>query len=401
MIFKFVSMPLQSDTFDIKCIGRGADDEVISFDVYDERYTVIDLFGEDVGLINVGDLFFLEHSNTMLNGSWGFVREIEKKKDNSIVNVTLGFHLSGLQYEHKTNLPVFTDLNSYLTDYFEEAFAYISLADMNTAPLSSFRVFTNFINFDPITDIDLIFGDVLTVSDMEKIILRSYDIYIDTPSSSGVYQINEIDYRDLEFDFRYKTHTTPSINLNGLLNYEVIISPKKTAYKVVYTDTDITPNENKTYGVYGLDKNKYFIWYSGGNVDPELQRDKVYTPANIGAYYPEDFSYPPTLEQKEAAEKAIRALIRRTIDDDIITITFDLNNYIYKNAILSQANIFNNLGNRVNVMFEGKMYPTRIKEISVKSNICTITFGLVNVKLFDRIKIDRINLDRRTRIDRH
>ena len=384
MIFKFVSMPLQSDTFDIKCIGRSADDEVISFDVYDERYTVIDLFGEDVGLINVGDLFFLEHSNIMLNGSWGFVREIEKKKDNSIVNVTLGFHLSGLDFFNIVRDSDYRTLSETYIGYFN-IFDTVSYYDSYSLfQVGSFAQATG-----NVEDLDLNIGDVKTIGEYEKILVRNFGLIVDNPYVTPT--LYSLPYRYFTFNIIKKTHNIPTINLDGLIDYEIIIGPAKTAFRIVaYVDV----YSNKwfiTLGTYGLDKNFNFVWYwyVESTYEEYITEIKdIYLPADYGVFeYEGDLlGYELTEAQRTEVAKSIEALVNQSQDSDNITITFDLNNYIYKNAILTQSNMFNNLGNKVNILHNGIVYDTRIKEISIKSNICTISFGLANVKLFDRLK---------------
>lgn len=384
MIFKFVSMPLQSDTFDIKCIGRGADDEVISFDVYDERYTVIDLFGEDVGLINVGDLFFLEHSNTMLNGSWGFVREIEKKKDNSIVNVTLGFHLSGLDFFNivrDSNNETLSETYPFYFNIFDEVEYYDSYSLFK---VGSFAQATG-----NVEDLDLNVGEIKTIGEYEKILVRNFGLIVDNPYVKPT--LYSLPYRYFTFNIIKKTHNIPTINLDGLIDYEIIISPAKTAFRIV-AYVEAYPNKwFITLGTYGLDKNFNFVWYWYREQTYEeyiTEIKDIYFPADYGVFiYEGDLSgYELTEAQRTEVAKSIEALVNQSQDSDNITITFDLNNYIYKNAILTQSNMFNNLGNKVNILHNGIVYDTRIKEISIKSNICTISFGLTNVKLFDRLK---------------
>ena len=384
MIFKFVSMPLQSDTFDIKCIGRGADDEVISFDVYDERYTVIDLFGEDVGLINVGDLFFLEHSNPMINGSWGFVREIEKKKDNSVVNVTLGFHLSGLDFFNIVRDSNYKPLSETYVEYFN-IFDRASYYDS----YSLFKVDSFAQATGNVEDLDLNIGDVKTIGEYEKILVRNFGLIVDNPYVTPT--LYSLPYRYFTFNIIKKTHNIPTINLDGLIDYEIIISPAKTAFRIVaYVDA----YSNKWFiplGTYGLDKNFNFVWYWYVEYTYEeyiTEIKDIYLPADYGVFkYEGDvLGYELTEAQRIEVAKSIEALVNQSQDSDNITIIFDLNNYIYKNAILTQSNMFNNLGNKVNILHNGIVYDTRIKEISIKSNICTISFGLTNVKLFDRLK---------------
>ena len=396
MIFKFVSMPLQSDTFNIKCIGRGADDEVISFDVYDERYTVIDLFGEDVGLINVGDLFFLEHSNTMLNGSWGFVREVEKKKDNSIVNVTLGFKLSGLDLESVARTNKNIPLDSIINSFFRGALGYASVdqygyTDENWFSFIALGTITNimggtYISGNP-ADIDINIGDIKSIGEYEKNILRNFRLLVLEPYITTT-QFTYYPYRYLTFDIKQQPSPKIDINLNGVIDYEILINPTKTAYEVIYNDGN---DQYLTYGIYGLDSNLNFVWYyempyyEEGTMDEDI--DSIYKPSNIGTfvYDGEIIDYEITSKQFIEIENAIKSLIEESQDSDNITITFDLNNYIYKDYILTEK-MYDNLGKRLTITHEGITYDTRIKEISIKYNICTISFGLTNVKLFDRLK---------------